>query len=116
MLAVRGRAVSRALSATRTFASTARIRSDEPPKPPRPIDDSTSALDYKTSHKVKVRRRGGDEHPLQHAPAEPTTLQKVSHTPLTLPPPLAVAACRRSDDEPAAAAVAAFWLSKRERL
>ena len=53
MLAVRGRAVSRALSATRTFASTARIRSDEPPKPPRPIDDSTSALDYKTSHKVK---------------------------------------------------------------
>jgi len=53
MLAVRGRAVSRALSATRTFASTARIRSDEPPKPPRPIDDSTSALDYKTSHKVR---------------------------------------------------------------
>ena len=29
---------------------------------------------------VAVRRRGGDEHPLQHPPAEPTTLQKVSHT------------------------------------
>ena len=53
MLAVRGRVASRALFATRAFASTARILSDEPPKPPRPIDDSTSALDYKTSHKVK---------------------------------------------------------------
>jgi len=33
---------------------TARILSDgTPPKPPPPIDDSTSALDYKTSHKVR---------------------------------------------------------------
>ena len=53
MLAVRGRVASRALFATRAFTSTARILSDEPPKPPRPIDDSTSALDYKTSHKVR---------------------------------------------------------------
>ena len=53
MLAVRGRVDSRALFATRAFTSTARILSDEPPKPPRPIDDSTSALDYKNSHKVK---------------------------------------------------------------
>jgi acetolactate synthase-1/3 small subunit len=53
MLAVRARIASRALSATRAFTSTVRILSDEPPKPPRPIDDSTSALDYKNSHKVK---------------------------------------------------------------
>src|SRR6266851_9487475 len=52
-LAVWGHVVSRALSATRMFASTARIQSDEPPKPPHPIDDSTSALDYKTSNKVR---------------------------------------------------------------
>ncbi|KAI9438129.1 acetolactate synthase [Lactarius indigo] len=32
-----------------------RILSDgTPPKPPPPIDDSTSALDYKTSHKVRL--------------------------------------------------------------
>ena len=53
MLAVRSRVASRALFATRGFAFTARTLSDELPKPPRPIDDSTSALDYKTSHKVR---------------------------------------------------------------
>ncbi|KAI0301074.1 acetolactate synthase [Multifurca ochricompacta] len=47
------RVVSRALCATRGFSFTARTLSDEPPKPPRPIDDSTSALDYKTSHKIR---------------------------------------------------------------
>jgi len=35
------------------FNSTAHIRSDELPKPPHSIDGLTSALDYKTSHKVK---------------------------------------------------------------
>ncbi|KAI0287462.1 hypothetical protein BC826DRAFT_47592 [Russula brevipes] len=53
MLALRPRAVSTALFATRAFSSTSHRLSDEPPKPPRPIDDSTSALDYKTSHKVR---------------------------------------------------------------
>ena len=52
-LAVRGRMVSRALSATRMFASTTCTQSDEPPKPPHPIDDLTSALNYKTSNKVR---------------------------------------------------------------
>jgi acetolactate synthase-1/3 small subunit len=51
-LAIWGHAVLRALSAVRTFASTVHIRSDEPPKPPCPIVNSTSALDYKTSHQV----------------------------------------------------------------
>ena len=50
----RARVVSRALSATRGLSTTARILSNAtPPKPPPPIDDSTSALDYKTSHKVR---------------------------------------------------------------
>jgi len=53
MLAVRTRVVSRALFATRGLSLTPRNLSDEPPKPPRPIDDSTSALVYKTSHKVR---------------------------------------------------------------
>ncbi|KAH9013571.1 acetolactate synthase [Lactarius pseudohatsudake] len=36
------------------MSSTVRILSDgTPPKPPPPIDDLTSALDYKTSHKVR---------------------------------------------------------------
>ncbi|KAH9032651.1 acetolactate synthase [Lactarius hengduanensis] len=36
------------------MSSTVRILSDgTPPEPPPPIDDSTSALDYKTSHKVR---------------------------------------------------------------
>jgi len=53
MLAVQGHVVSRALSATHMFASTACIQSDEPPKPPRPIDNLTSTLNYKTSNKVR---------------------------------------------------------------
>ena len=52
-LAIWGRVVSRSLSATHTFNLTARIQSDELPKPPHSIDNLTSALDYKTSHKVK---------------------------------------------------------------
>ncbi|KAH9171203.1 hypothetical protein EDB89DRAFT_2071112 [Lactarius sanguifluus] len=43
---------SRTLSTAQGLSSTVRILSDgTPPKPPPPIDDSTSALDYKTSHK-----------------------------------------------------------------
>ncbi|KAI9437581.1 acetolactate synthase [Lactarius indigo] len=54
MLAARARVISRALSTTRGLSSTVRVLSDgTPPKPPPPIDDSTSALDYKTSHKVR---------------------------------------------------------------
>ncbi|KIL68919.1 hypothetical protein M378DRAFT_70509 [Amanita muscaria Koide BX008] len=40
----------------RSFSTTLAIHKDEslkPPQPPRPIDDSTSALDYKRSHRVR---------------------------------------------------------------
>ncbi|KAF8070305.1 acetolactate synthase [Lyophyllum atratum] len=50
-LALRARAVSRNVS-VRMFSSTLRV-ANEAPKPPKPIDDSTSALDYKRSHKVR---------------------------------------------------------------
>ncbi|KAF8262873.1 small subunit of acetolactate synthase-domain-containing protein [Lactarius quietus] len=54
MLAARARVVSRTLCTMRGLSTTARILSNgTPPKPPPPIDDSTSALDYKTSHKVR---------------------------------------------------------------
>ena len=29
------------------------LQTDEPPKPPRPIEDSTSALDYKSTRRVR---------------------------------------------------------------
>ncbi|KAG6920112.1 hypothetical protein DXG01_010180 [Tephrocybe rancida] len=50
-VALRARAASRNVS-IRTFTSTLRA-SNEAPKPPKPIDDSTSALDYKRAHKFR---------------------------------------------------------------
>ncbi|KZV76284.1 acetolactate synthase [Peniophora sp. CONT] len=43
-----GRAPARLLSTSRRA-----LQSDEAPKPPRPIEDSTSALDYKSAHRVR---------------------------------------------------------------
>ncbi|VDC03620.1 unnamed protein product [Peniophora sp. CBMAI 1063] len=43
-----GRTPARLLSTSRRV-----LQSDEPPKPPRPIEDSTSALDYKSTHRVR---------------------------------------------------------------
>ncbi|KAG5646263.1 hypothetical protein DXG03_003859 [Asterophora parasitica] len=51
LFALRARTASRNVS-LRMFSSTARATT-EAPKPPKPIDDSTSALDYKTSHKTR---------------------------------------------------------------
>ncbi|KAG5637229.1 hypothetical protein H0H81_005351 [Sphagnurus paluster] len=51
LFALRARAASRNVSC-RLFSSSVRL-ANEIPKPPKPIDDSTSALDYKRSHKVR---------------------------------------------------------------
>ncbi|KAG6891761.1 hypothetical protein C0992_006182 [Termitomyces sp. T32_za158] len=51
LIALRTRAAARNLS-LRTFSSSLRSAND-PPKPPKPIDDSTSALDYKATHKLR---------------------------------------------------------------
>ncbi|KAJ7188485.1 small subunit of acetolactate synthase-domain-containing protein [Mycena filopes] len=56
MFALRARAAARPIS-SRFLSSTTRLRADEngqrPPQPPKPIDDSTSALDYKQSHRTR---------------------------------------------------------------
>ncbi|KAG5719461.1 hypothetical protein E4T56_gene20653 [Termitomyces sp. T112] len=51
LIALRARAAARNV-ALRTFTSSLRV-TNEPPKPPKPIDDSTSALDYKATHKLR---------------------------------------------------------------
>lgn len=41
---------------TRHFSTTLRALQNDPvkpPQPPKPIDDSTSALDYKRSHRIR---------------------------------------------------------------
>ena len=64
------------------FALTVRIQSNEPPKPPYPIDDSTSALDYKTSHKVRPPLL-----PKMDLPRLQSTEEVVTNTLYNTPPP-----------------------------
>ncbi|KAF8629247.1 hypothetical protein AX17_005826 [Amanita inopinata Kibby_2008] len=55
-MAVRCRAALRLLRLQPFSTTTPVFKTDEPikpPQPPRPIDDSTSALDYKRSHRVR---------------------------------------------------------------
>ncbi|KAJ7668406.1 small subunit of acetolactate synthase-domain-containing protein [Mycena polygramma] len=56
MLSLRARAAARPLC-SRFLTSTTRLRADgeaqRPPQPPKPIDDSTSALDYKQSQRTR---------------------------------------------------------------
>ncbi|KAJ7647510.1 hypothetical protein FB45DRAFT_893626 [Roridomyces roridus] len=56
MFSLRVRAAARPLS-SRFLSSTTRLRNEEPvpkpPQPPKPIDDSTSALDYKQAHRTR---------------------------------------------------------------
>ena len=53
MLASTSRWLSRTAK-SRSFATASLLRApNEPPKPPRPIDDSTSALDYKSTQRIR---------------------------------------------------------------
>lgn len=53
MFALRSRCASRVAS-SRLFSTSTRLRAPEDaPKPPRSIDDSTSALDYKTAQRIR---------------------------------------------------------------
>jgi acetolactate synthase-1/3 small subunit len=53
MLALRLRCVTRTAS-SRFFSTSTRIHTPEDaPKPPRSVDDSTSALDYKTAQRIR---------------------------------------------------------------
>ncbi|KAJ7124925.1 acetolactate synthase [Mycena epipterygia] len=56
MFSLRARAAARPIH-SRFLTSTTRLRNDgetpRPPQPPKPIDDSTSALDYKQAHRTR---------------------------------------------------------------
>ncbi|KAJ6497875.1 small subunit of acetolactate synthase-domain-containing protein [Mycena sanguinolenta] len=56
MLALRARGAVRPIF-SRFLTSTTRLRTEDesprPPQPPKPIDDSTSALDYKQTHRTR---------------------------------------------------------------
>ncbi|KAG1812589.1 small subunit of acetolactate synthase-domain-containing protein [Suillus subaureus] len=53
MFALRSRCASRVVN-LRLFSSSTRLRvPEDAPKPPRSIDDSTSALDYKTAQRIR---------------------------------------------------------------
>ncbi|KAH8996393.1 acetolactate synthase [Lactarius hatsudake] len=83
MLAARARVVSRALSTARGLSLTVRNLSDgTPPKPPPPIDDSTSVLDYKTSHKVRL-----PPLPKMDLPRSRSAEEAVTNILYNMPPP-----------------------------
>ncbi|KAJ7502789.1 small subunit of acetolactate synthase-domain-containing protein [Mycena galericulata] len=54
MFSLRARVATRPVY-SRFLTSTTRLRNDDqkPPQPPKPIDDSTSALDYKQAHRTR---------------------------------------------------------------
>ncbi|KIJ67514.1 hypothetical protein HYDPIDRAFT_84941 [Hydnomerulius pinastri MD-312] len=82
MLALRSRWAHRALS-TRYFASSSLVRAPgELPKPPRPIDDSTSALDYKS-----VQRTRPPPLPATDLPRSRTAEEAVTNILYNTPPP-----------------------------
>lgn len=64
---------------TRTFQQNDSIRL---PQPPKPIDDSTSALDYKRSHRVRP-----PPLPAMDLPRERTAEEAVTNILYNTPPP-----------------------------
>jgi hypothetical protein len=67
----------------RLLSSTASLCSaDQPPKPPRPIDDSTSALDYK-----RVQRTRPPPLPAMDLPRSRTAEEAVTNILYNTPPP-----------------------------
>jgi len=74
-------------SQLRSFSlSLKRFQNDEapeaPPKPPKPIDDSTSALDYKSSHRVRP-----PPLPSMDLPRSRTAEEAVTNILYNTPPP-----------------------------
>jgi len=76
------RVLSRNLS-TRLFSSTTRaLQQDKPPQPPKPIDDSTSALDYKRFHRIRP-----PPLPAMDLPRTRTAEEAVTNILYNTPPP-----------------------------
>ncbi|TFY76639.1 hypothetical protein EWM64_g7373, partial [Hericium alpestre] len=82
MLAVSSRTAFRALTATRSLSSTIRVLSDTLPKPPPPIDDSTSALDYKRAQRIRP-----PPLPAMDLPRSRTAEEAVTNILYNTPPP-----------------------------
>ncbi|KAF9038364.1 acetolactate synthase [Hymenopellis radicata] len=88
LLSLRARTASRALSSTRLWSSTVhRCNGNDgapikPPQPPRPIDDSTSALDYKS-----VQRTRPPPLPAMDLPRSRTAEEAVTNILYNTPPP-----------------------------
>lgn len=81
-LALRSRLTARAFGA-RCFSYTPRLaESDQVPKPPPPIHDSTSALDYKRSHRVRP-----PPLPAMDLPRSRTAEEAVTNILYNTPPP-----------------------------
>lgn len=80
-LASRTSAASRSAFHARSFATTARILNNTP-RPPPPIDDSTSALDYKRSHRVRP-----PPLPVMDLPRQRTAEEAVTNILYNTPPP-----------------------------
>lgn len=84
MLALRAKAAARTALRPRLFSSTALRRSDSEnvPKPPPPIDDSTSALDYK-----RIVRTRPPPLPAMDLPRSRTAEEAVTNILYNTPPP-----------------------------
>ncbi|KIK98558.1 hypothetical protein PAXRUDRAFT_823724 [Paxillus rubicundulus Ve08.2h10] len=82
MFALRSRWSSRALS-TRSFVCSSLVRApSDPPRPPRPIDDSTSALDYKITQRTRP-----PPLPATDIPRSRTAEEAVTNILYNTPPP-----------------------------
>ena len=83
LVALRARSAARSLGA-RSFSTTLlRLNdSEQVPKPPRPIDDSTSALEYKTVHRARP-----PPLPVMDLPRSRTAEEAVTNILYNTPPP-----------------------------
>src|SRR5262245_992704 len=66
----------------RFMSSTLRLRAEDPPRPPKLIDDSTSALAYKRTH-----RHRPPPLPATDLPREQTAEEAVTNILYNTPPP-----------------------------
>ncbi|TFY70999.1 hypothetical protein EVG20_g1986, partial [Dentipellis fragilis] len=72
----------RSLRPARSLSTTARVLSDALPKPPPPIDDSTSALDYKSAQRIRP-----PPLPAMDLPRSRTAEEAVTNILYNTPPP-----------------------------
>lgn len=83
LFAARGRPLTRMI-VPRLFSTTPGVfnPSDTPPRPPKPITDSTSALDYKQSHRARP-----PPLPAMDLPRSRSTEEAVTNILYNTPPP-----------------------------